>query len=529
MRVPQVIGSLCGILATFNPHASQFQNLMDELNFFLKANDFTGDHRVRLREFFRQMQEFSRIQTYDKLMLKMSAQLRGDTALKIAKSNLEHIWYFVEVELEQEFLALVALTMHVTVYEMREVMPTVDLTVIDRGVVARRLVMLTKGAVLGLDCVISERHANLRPLEAAYSLNFVQASTISRAALFSITEQFPEAMKALTHASAIYTMKSAFRLAWTAHKKMLRAKGLARARVSNTEIHEGALKYTHASAVLAAFAGVDAGTIADSGTNLLQLNHARKNERVGKFRVKEGRTVGSQLLEAGGKSFHVKNVAEDARRGSCVGAVSVLATANEDGELSSMAKRPCPSVLAAAGVEGSSSNMSTKSETPPAVRGSVMSVLGVQGDGNGHDDSDDDDDDTNNSDFGTGERIQQALQQLKRQEKRRVRLQNMQHDALRAEVEEYIGGLQRKIDGMLAAFGSAIEYMHRRQHRAGEASAAAIKLVNLRPYANTKALMGATIDGRPVVRRRKAGRSPSGCSRVIFKSAPPSGLDDLDA
>ena len=104
---------------------------------------------------------------------------------------------------------------------------------------------------------ISERHANLRPLEAAYSLNFVQASTISRAALFSITEQFPEAMKALTHASAIYTMKSAFRLAWTAHKKMLRAKGLARARVSNTEIHEGALKSvdkvarTHPAALVA--------------------------------------------------------------------------------------------------------------------------------------------------------------------------------------------------------------------------------------------------------------------------------------
>ena len=71
MRVPQVIGSLCGILATFNPHASQFQNLMDELNFFLKANDFTGDHRVRLREFFRQMQEFSRIQTCDKQILEM--------------------------------------------------------------------------------------------------------------------------------------------------------------------------------------------------------------------------------------------------------------------------------------------------------------------------------------------------------------------------------------------------------------------------------------------------------------------------
>ena len=163
----------------------------------------------------------------------------------------------METELEHEFLALVALQMHATVYEIREVMPTIDLTVIDRGVVARRLVMLTKGAVLGTDCVIPERHSNLRCVEAAYTLTFVQASTISRGKLWTITEHFPQATKALTHAAAIFTMKSAFRLAWTQYKRELRAQGRASARVSSTEVHDGALKYTQGAAVLAAFAGSD--------------------------------------------------------------------------------------------------------------------------------------------------------------------------------------------------------------------------------------------------------------------------------
>ena len=93
-----VIGSLCGILATLNPHGTAFQNLMDELNFFMRTNNFQSEHRVRLREFFRQTQDFNRIQSYDKLLLKMSAQLRGDTALFIGTATLEKIWYYLGIE-----------------------------------------------------------------------------------------------------------------------------------------------------------------------------------------------------------------------------------------------------------------------------------------------------------------------------------------------------------------------------------------------------------------------------------------------
>ena len=71
---------------------SALTTTVDELNYFMRINNFDGDHRVRLRDFFRQTQDYSRIQSYDKLLLKMSAQLRGDTALQIGISTLEKIW-----------------------------------------------------------------------------------------------------------------------------------------------------------------------------------------------------------------------------------------------------------------------------------------------------------------------------------------------------------------------------------------------------------------------------------------------------
>ena len=42
-----VSGALCGILATLNPHATAFQNLMDELNYFM--SDMNIDQALRVR------------------------------------------------------------------------------------------------------------------------------------------------------------------------------------------------------------------------------------------------------------------------------------------------------------------------------------------------------------------------------------------------------------------------------------------------------------------------------------------------
>lgn len=118
----------------------------------MSDRSFPNFYRVRLREFFRQTRDHARLTSYDKLMVKMSVQLRGDTALRIATSTLSRVWYFSLDNCEKEFLAVVALNLYGAVFEAREVLPTVDLTVISKGLAARRLVIHTKGAVLGMVC-----------------------------------------------------------------------------------------------------------------------------------------------------------------------------------------------------------------------------------------------------------------------------------------------------------------------------------------------------------------------------------------
>ena len=97
--------------------------MMDNLNAFMSEHQFATDHAVRLREFFRQTQDFSRLKSYDSLMVKMSVQLRGDTAVKIGMTTLSRVWYFSLDAVEKEFLAVVALNLYGAVYDVREVLP----------------------------------------------------------------------------------------------------------------------------------------------------------------------------------------------------------------------------------------------------------------------------------------------------------------------------------------------------------------------------------------------------------------------
>ena len=86
-----VISSLCSMLATLSPHKTAFRNQMDELNHFMDENRFNSEHRIRIRRFFRAAQDFQRQSTYKHLLAKMSARLRGDTALLIGLTILRKV------------------------------------------------------------------------------------------------------------------------------------------------------------------------------------------------------------------------------------------------------------------------------------------------------------------------------------------------------------------------------------------------------------------------------------------------------
>ena len=86
-----VISTLCSLLATLDPHKTQFRNTMDELNHFMVDHQLRTDHRVRIRQFFRATREFTRRASYKGLMAHMSERLRGDMSLIIGVSVLSKV------------------------------------------------------------------------------------------------------------------------------------------------------------------------------------------------------------------------------------------------------------------------------------------------------------------------------------------------------------------------------------------------------------------------------------------------------
>ena len=205
-----VVGSLCGILATLDPHGAAHKNTMDELNHFLHEHLFDTAMKVRLRDFLMQRKYFSRIHASDALLGSMSAQLRGDTAVHVGKSTLSKVWYFQYPDLEQEFLALMALNLSPAIFQRGEQLPTDKLTVIIIGVAARRLHIYVKGSILGIDFIIEQEHDALREQTPANCLTFVQSTSISRQAVFGLLDHFPVAYERLRHASLKLTLRGAF-------------------------------------------------------------------------------------------------------------------------------------------------------------------------------------------------------------------------------------------------------------------------------------------------------------------------------
>ena len=104
-----------------------------------------------------------------------------------------------------------------------------DLTVMMMGITARRLIISTKGDVLGIDCIIPDERVGLRENDPASCLTFVQVVCITRHELFTIVEHFPAAQQHLAHASLIMTLRGAFKkyFAWHKHDRLQRKMQLA--------------------------------------------------------------------------------------------------------------------------------------------------------------------------------------------------------------------------------------------------------------------------------------------------------------
>ena len=173
-----VLSSLCSIFSALNPHDKAYKNQMDELTYFMEAQRLPQSLRRRLRNFFRQTQDCARAEGFDEIFLRMSDQLRSETAQLVAQDSLLKIWYFNHAnprwQVEADYLGMVALYLRPGVFEMNERIQMDKLTVIVRGQVWQNVRMFASGGVLGIDSIIDAKHDALRELAPAHCLSFVQ-------------------------------------------------------------------------------------------------------------------------------------------------------------------------------------------------------------------------------------------------------------------------------------------------------------------------------------------------------------------
>ena len=218
-----VLSSLCSIFSSLNPHEAAYKNQMDELTFFMEEQHLPKPFRKRLRDFFHQTQDFARAEGFDELFLRMSDQLRSETAQLVARDSLSKIWYFnvsnPRWTVEPEFLGAVALYLRPSVYEIHERISMDKLTVITRGQVWQGVRIYASGGVLGMDSIIDDRFVTLRQLAPASCLSFVQANAISRSQLFSLADGWPGAKAALNRAGKYLVVRAAMLVMYRRHVK----------------------------------------------------------------------------------------------------------------------------------------------------------------------------------------------------------------------------------------------------------------------------------------------------------------------
>jgi len=179
--------------------------------FMMREHCFDAAHKARMRDFFQQTRNAGllfRHKISEELLWRMSEQLRGDTSLLIAEGTLAVVPFLHADTVGERFLGVLSLQMQNCVYAAHESVSVERLTIIRRGIVALKGGLYHKGFALGCDIVIGSHLQQLRDLQPAMTLAFVQTTYITRSGLFAAAQGFPEALAHLKKRGRLLVMRA---------------------------------------------------------------------------------------------------------------------------------------------------------------------------------------------------------------------------------------------------------------------------------------------------------------------------------
>merc|ERR1719188_2929712 len=152
-----VIGSVCGIVSTLDPHEVSFKRTMDDLNWMMTDVDMPSDMAQRFRKYFVEAKEMNKQRIENIVIDQMSPQLQGECAMFLHQKWIGQVWYLKGMPSEVVVWAARHLTLMVYAPH-EEVLPERTLFIVRHGVCASAGRILIGGDIWGQDMLISNEY-----------------------------------------------------------------------------------------------------------------------------------------------------------------------------------------------------------------------------------------------------------------------------------------------------------------------------------------------------------------------------------
>lgn len=199
----QVIGTFCGVIATFNPEANAFQAKMDELNRFMKRENVPHEMRQRLREYFHQSKHLRLAQTQNALLDDMSPSLMREVTWGVNKEWLTQVWFLRDAP--RQFMIEMARTLQARVFSPGDAPALGFMYIVHRGLALYQAKVVTKGQVIGSDIILAS--PQLRSTAQARAMNYLEVFFTSRKVLMRMASRYPDTAKQIRRAAVFLALR----------------------------------------------------------------------------------------------------------------------------------------------------------------------------------------------------------------------------------------------------------------------------------------------------------------------------------
>jgi len=193
-----VVGTICAMMTTGDPHTIAFRQQMDALNDFIADMKIPHELGVLARSYLRNTRELRKKLSYDSLVSRLSPGLQGAMMLHMSRSTFTHVWFLHGVE--SECLVKLAARLARIGYPPKERINSSSLTIMMRGIAARGGDLLRSGSTWGDDMILSAKV--LRDTRPATALTYVETISLQREDLDDVLADYP-ASKRVVQASAM--------------------------------------------------------------------------------------------------------------------------------------------------------------------------------------------------------------------------------------------------------------------------------------------------------------------------------------